>query len=114
MGIEGKASCAGVRSLLTAQGNVGCKDVSSALLSTPTVISDLAGKGLLKKKQQNTALITGLTRASLPVISISSHPLSGLVAKSAAEPLESDLMKAFYSNRMKCQLDASSRGCCHD
>lgn len=46
MGNEGKAGCAGARSLLTAQSNVGCKNVSSALLSTPTETSDLAGKGL--------------------------------------------------------------------
>lgn len=117
MGIEGKASCAAVRSLLTAQGNVGCKDVSSALLSTPTATSDLSDKGSLKKKATKHSPNHRTDQsipALLPVISISSHPLSGLVAKSAAEPLESDLMKAFYSNRMKCQLDASSRGCCHD
>lgn len=50
----------------------------------------------------------------LPAISISSNPPSGLVAKASTEPLESDLMKAFYSNWMKCQLDGSSRGCCRD
>lgn len=116
MGIEGKASYAGVRSPLTAQGNVGCKDVSSALLSTPTAISDLAGNGSFKKatKHSPNHRTDQSIPALLPVISISSHPLSGLVAKSAAEPLESDLMKAFYSNRMKCQLDAGSRSCCHD
>lgn len=43
MGNEGEAGCAGVRSLLTAQGNVGCKDVSPILPSTPTATSDFAG-----------------------------------------------------------------------
>lgn len=97
-----------------AWGHAGCKDVPPPLPSTPTAASDVAGTGSLKKHP--TVLITGLTWAPnpLPVISIISHPPSGLVAKSATEPLESDLMKAFYSNRMKCQLDASSRDCCHD
>lgn len=43
MGNEGEAGCAGVRSLLTAQGNVGCKDISPVLPSIPTATSDLAG-----------------------------------------------------------------------
>lgn len=52
MGNEGKAGCAGVRSLLVAQGNVGCKDVSPALPSAPTATSDLASKGWIKKSNK--------------------------------------------------------------
>lgn len=75
-------------------------DVSPALPSTPTATSDFAGKGSFKKatKQGPNHGTDQSIPAPLPVISISSHPLSCLVAKSAAEPLESDLMKAFYSN----------------
>lgn len=62
VGNEGQAGCVGARSLLTARGNIGCKDVSPPLPSTPTAASDLAGTGSLKKNP--TALITGLTWAS--------------------------------------------------
>lgn len=108
----GTGGCVGARALLTAQGSTGCEDASP---STPTAVSHLAGTGSLNRTPHSPNHRTDRsTPDPLPVISISSHPPSGLVAKSAAEPLESGLMKAFYSNRMKCQVDASSRGCCHD
>lgn len=111
----GTGGCVGARALLTAQDSVGCENVSPPLPSTPTAVSHLAGTGTLKRTPHSPNHRTDLSMPDpLPVISISSHPPSGLVAKSAAEPLESGLMKAFYSNRMKCQVDASSRGCCHD
>lgn len=62
MGNEGQAGSVGVRSPLTAWGNIGCKDVSPPLPFTPAAASDLAATGLLKKHP--TALITRPTWAS--------------------------------------------------